>query len=192
MTNHLELVDNALADLEVARTFIDAADKYFDELNDWLNPKVFTPNRALHAEVNKGSLLVGEADVRIGRAEDRLRKLFAAMPAGRPAPAPSSAFDAAWQTYVDAFNAANAFYLLNFPGDGGDFTEFEPAFDAYAIATFNAATAVLAIPASSAAEMSKKMTVIEQQEATTWDSQTQGPILQQLAVDAIAVAGEAA
>lgn len=192
MSDNLDLIDNTIADLEIARTFLDAADKYLDELNDWLGPKGFTPNRALHAEVNKGSLLMFEADTRIGRAEDRLRKLFVAMPAGRPAPAPSSAFNAAWQTYVDAFNAANAFYLLNFPGEGGDFTDFEPAFDGYVIAAFNAATAVLAIPASSAAEMSKKLTVIEQQEATSWDSQTQGPVLRQIALDAVAVAGEAA
>lgn len=101
-------------------------------------------------------------------------------------------FAAAWAAYRDAFNAANAFYLLNFPGDDGDLTDFEPAFDAYVSVAFDAAVAVMLAPASSAADMASKLIVIDQHDVSGWGGLTQGPILHQLAADALALAGGAA
>ena len=190
-----DLIDNALADLEYARIFLDATDRYFDELNEWLCPKGHAPNRALHAEVHKGQALMNLADDRIGFAEDRLRKAleqsFTAMPS-LPSPRDAVRFAEAMHHYRTAFLLGQSYHLLNHPGPGDDFTEFEAAFDEYVSLAVAAERALILTPASSIADMEAKLAVLEQQDGWNRDPDSSEAYMRQLIADAIALAGGAA
>lgn len=104
----------------------------------------------------------------------------------RSAPAPL-AFVEAWAAYVHKWNAANAFFLLNYPGDDGDLSEFEPVFDEFALDCFRAARAALLAPAQTVDELRKKLIIIEQQEPGAWSEL--GDVFIALAADAQRFAG---
>lgn len=65
-------LEMALCDLEVARTFKDAADNFLEEVQKWLRPEGFAPNRPLLAEMHKAETLLNEAVCRIEKAEKRI------------------------------------------------------------------------------------------------------------------------
>lgn len=191
-----DLIDNALADLEVARIFLDATENYHDELNAWLNPKGYAPNRALHAEVHKAQTMAREADDRLSLAEGRLStaldQSYNAMPSRRPAFG-DDIFFSAWMAYSAAFNAGNAFYLLNYPGDDkSDDEGFQAAFDAHVEAVRGAARILLATPATCAEHMERKQIVMDQQEAIHWNGNELADVVRALVSDAVAFAGGAA
>lgn len=191
-----DLIDNALADIEIARVFFDAVDNYHDELNAWLCPKGVAPNRALHDEVHKSQTLAREGDDRLSLAEGRLRialdQSYNAMPQRSLADRDPSAFLSAWLAYSAAFNAGNAFYLLNYPGDKrADDEGFQAAFDAHVDAVRGAARILLATPAACPEHMDRKQIVIDQQEAVHWDGNEIADFVHQLIADAIAFAGGA-
>lgn len=107
----------------------------------------------------------------------------------RSAPVPL-AFVEAWAAYVQKWNAANAFFLLNYPGDDGDLSEFERAFDEFAMDCFRAARAALLTPAQTVDELRQKLIIIEQQEPGAWSEL--GDVFIALAADAQRFAGGAA
>jgi len=190
-----DLTDNALADIEIARIFLDAADNYHDELTAWFNLRGCTPNRALLEEVNKAQIISREADDRLSLAEGRLRKAldqsYNAMPNQlRPAPDPRS-FDAAWRAYVTAFSAGNAFYLLNTEADGIVGEAAQELFDAHVSAAFDCARILLSTPATCVGHIELKKMVIDQQNAVCWNHEHVEPFVHQLIADAIALAGGA-
>lgn len=187
-----DILDNALADLEFARIFLDATDRYFDELNEWLRPDGFAANRALHSEVAKGQTIMREADDRIELAEGRLEiALKQAYAAGRSAPAlaASDAFDAAVEAYRTAYLKGQGFYLLNIEADNSLSPENQTAWDALVDVTRDAALEVLLTPASSTAHLATKQEVIDCQEAVHWDTQDISDFTRQLIADAIVLAG---
>lgn len=199
-----ELIDNALADLEMARIFLDATDRYFDELNEWLCPKGYAPNRALHTEVHRGQTLMHQADDRIGLAEGRLRtaldQAFVAQPekvSPRDERDRAYRFNEAFIPYRDAWNRGVATYLLNFPGlDAQDrpaaevYHAFEATMDPLYTAARDTAIDALLTPAASAADMALKQEIIDQQEMQhANDGELLGQIMAQLIADGIALGG---
>lgn len=96
-------------------------------------------------------------------------------------------FAEAWSNYVTAWNAANAFYLLNFPGNDGPLTEFEAGFDKYAGASFRAAETALLTPARTADDMHRKQIIIDQHEVGEWTEL--GSVLLAITNDALRLAG---
>lgn len=67
-------LEMALADLEVARTFKDAADNFLEEVQKWLRPEGFAPNAPLLADMHKAETLLNEAVHRIDKAEKRITR----------------------------------------------------------------------------------------------------------------------
>lgn len=200
-----DLIDNALADIEIARIFLDAADNYHDELIAWFNPKGCMPNRAMLDEVNKAQVISREADDRLVVAEGRLRKAldqsFNAMPQrDRGADDRAYRFNEAFIPYRDAWNRGIATYLLNFPGlatqdrpASPEYYAFEEMMGPLYTAARDAAIEVLLTPAASADDMSIKREVIDQQEMfLASDGELISSIMNQLIADAIAFAGGAA
>lgn len=69
ITNEL---DNALADLEVAGTFLEASDNFLDELRRWMAPDGCGPNPALLQVVHHAQTLLAELDIRMKSADQRV------------------------------------------------------------------------------------------------------------------------
>jgi hypothetical protein len=101
-------------------------------------------------------------------------------------------FAEAWLAYVETWNAANAFYLLNYPGKNGNFTEFEPGFDKYCSASFDAAEAALLTPALTAEDLARKQIIIDQHDVAGWSTGILGDVLLAVTADAARFAGGAA
>lgn len=199
-----DLIDNALADIEVAKTFLDATDRYFDELNEWLRPNGYAPNRALHEEVSKGQTIMREADDRLGLAEGRLktacRQAYAAMPdraAKREADDRAYRFNEAFIPYRDAWNRGVATYLLNFPGLSAQdrpasevYEAFESLMDPLYLVARDTAVHALLTPAATVADLMLKQEIIDQQEMhDASDGALICKIMAQLIVDGVALAG---
>jgi hypothetical protein len=191
-----DLIDNSLGELQVARVFMAAADNFLDEIRLWVRRDGFAPNAALCEQVDHAVTLLSEADDKIGHADDRLRTaldhslvICARQLQGCSDP---QRFAAAMHHYRMTYLMGQGFYLLNYPGDDGDFTAFEPEWDKHVADCRNAARAVLRTPASSAADMAQKQVVIDQQEAIFWDADEVAEFTRALIADAIAFAGGAA
>lgn len=207
--DHVEpdLIDNALADLEMARIFLDATGRYFDELNEWLCPKGCAPNRALQTEVHRGETLMLQADDRIGLAEGRLRtaldQAFAAKPVKvtpRDERDRAYRFNEAFIPYRDAWNHGLAKYLLNVPSpdvqdrqSSAAYHAFEEMMDPLYSAARDAAVGVLLTPAATTADLKLKQEIIDQQEMNcASDGELIGSIMAQLIADGVVLAGGAA
>lgn len=201
-----DLIDSALADLEVARIFLDATDNYHDELNAWLNPKGYTPNRALHEEVSKAQTITREADDRLSLAEGRLRtaldQSYNAMPqraASRDDVDRAYRFNEAFIPYRDAWNRGVATYLLNFPGlpeqdrDSAKYQEFEQLMEPLYDAARDAAIDTLLTPAATVVDLLLKQDIIRQQEIhCAADGALIISVMDQLVADGVVLAGGAA
>lgn len=94
-----DLVDNALADIEMARVFLDAGDRYVDELIAWFCPGGHAENSALHTEACNGQILMNEADDRLLLAQGRLRVVLDQAFSARSSAPDTAAWDAAYAEY---------------------------------------------------------------------------------------------
>ena len=119
-----------------------------------------------------------------------------AMAAPREQDDAPSPFAMAMQAYRDANNMAICFHLLNNPGEGVGTDEqwnaFEAAFDGYVDKAGTAARAALMTPATSAADMIGKQTILDEQEAHLWNDGQVEAYTRQLIADALHLAGEGA
>jgi hypothetical protein len=207
--NHVdpEIIDNALADLEMARIFLDAAGRYHDELTEWLCPNGHMPMPPLNDEVNKAQAIMNTADDRIGFAQEHLRnaldQAWASIPekgAARDERDRAYRFNEAFIPYRDAWNRGVATYLLNFPGlDAQDrpasevYHAFEATMDSLYTAARDAAVDALLTPAASPADLALKQEIIDQQEMNNAsDGDLIRQIMAQLIADGSALAGGAA
>lgn len=187
-----DLIDNALADLEVADTFLDAAERYWDEVNEWVKPQGFGPNRALHQEVGRGLLIMQEGGDRIGVARERLRTVLDQAMSLRRRAIDGRPFAEAMDRYRNAYLEGQGYYLLNIGKDRRWSQKHQDRFDAIVVTTYSYAVDVLTTPASSAADIALKQIVIEQQRAFEWGGNTVAAYTRQLVADALAFAGGAA
>lgn len=66
-------IENALCDMEVARTFRAAADNFLDEMGKtWLGPNGICPNALLLSVVHHAQTMLSELGVRADNAEKRM------------------------------------------------------------------------------------------------------------------------
>lgn len=115
------------------------------------------------------------------------------MSAPREQDGAPSPFATAMQAYRDANNMAICFHLLHNPGEGvgtdEQWRDFETAFDGYVEMAGTAARAALMTPATSAADMIGKQTIIEEQDGFDWQPSDVEAYTRQLIADALYLAG---
>ena len=198
-----DLIDNALGDLSVANTFIDAADNFLDEVRRWVRKDGFQPNSALCKEVDNAQILLAEAGDKMVAADRQLRTaLDHSLDIWRRQARDGDKayrFNEAFIPYRDAWNRGVATYLLHVPRwpdpnpRSGIYHSFEEMMDPLYTAARDAAVDVLLTPAASAADMAVKQEIIDQQEMhLASDGELIGQIMAQLIADAIELVGGAA
>ncbi|MFC3786703.1 exonuclease VII small subunit [Sphingopyxis italica] len=74
-------LEMALADLEVARTFKDAADLFLEGAQSVVRPDGDAPNKVLLWDLHKAETLLSEMICRIERAEKRIEQVMKAVAA---------------------------------------------------------------------------------------------------------------
>lgn len=188
----LDLFQNSLDDIRIARTFMDAADNYLDQIRRWVRPDGVAPNRSLCKVADNAQTLLYEAGDKFGAVYSRVdAALGQALQIWRRS-SERFKFTRAMDAYRTAYLTAQGFYLLNHPGPEADTNAFYADWELLVMETVARARTVLLTPASSPADMVDKQMVIDQQEAQNWPGADVANYTRQLIADAIAFAGGAA
>lgn len=67
-----DLLDNSLADLEVAKTFLEACDNFVDEIRIWSLPDGGSPSPAVLQQAFHAQTMLAELEIRMTNAVSRI------------------------------------------------------------------------------------------------------------------------